>query len=513
MRILHLSDLHIQTKADAETFFTSLFVDLTKDLELRALDAVIVTGDITMRASAPEFDAALRFLSDIRKEFGVSDAAMIVVPGNHDVDWAASIAAMKSVRSTAAARNPDSIPDPKRPGKAYLTDPDAYRKRFTNFCSFYRALTGRDYPLEYENQFSVTHLREHGVVVLGLNSAWDLNHVNAAAASVHRVAFSRALREVMAIKEAPIRIGAWHHPIDYAGDDRIRDGGFVEQLTQCGFCLAVHGHIHDVTTRELQHEHQADGRRMHLLAAGTFGAPSKELPTGTPWEYNVLEIDNPRLKVIARQRKSLNASWRPYGAWQRNSSEVSSSRTLMLSCGEAMIRSRDDLIAHLDENRINAIGKRVAVEAHIFDDRGHILLQRRGPKARDEVGRLEGIGGDIRSSLDLHAALRSEVKKELGDDVEVAIDKLLEVRRVTFIERDHDPQDWLVVSYLCRLASGTPRVVNPELTTELKFFSLRELSLLKSETLSRSTAAALSTYRNKYGDQPYFLTQDATRAC
>lgn len=74
IRILHLSDLH----------FGPPFVSVVGEAVLRLAptlqaDAVVVSGDLTERATEEQFDAAARFLSEL------PDVPQLCVPGNHDV--------------------------------------------------------------------------------------------------------------------------------------------------------------------------------------------------------------------------------------------------------------------------------------------------------------------------------------------------------------------------------------------------------------------------------------------
>ena len=164
---------------------------------------------------------------------------------------------------------------------------------------------------------------------------------------------------------------------------------------------------------------------------------------------------------------------------------------------------RSELLSHLKAEGIDAVGYRIAVEANIFDSEGKLLLQRRGPGARDEHGKLEGVGGDLGRSTDLHQALLDRIRSEIGDAAVVHIERLFEVRPVVF-EEPHGAQDWIVVSYLCRLISGTPRIVDRALTSELSRFTLDEIYALPDAQLSRSTSRFLALYRARFGTVPYF---------
>ena len=76
-RILHVSDLHFGRPA------VPLQIDAIEALiQDEQFDAVAVSGDVSQRARAGEFQRAAVFLRDAKR---VSE--VIVVPGNHDVAW------------------------------------------------------------------------------------------------------------------------------------------------------------------------------------------------------------------------------------------------------------------------------------------------------------------------------------------------------------------------------------------------------------------------------------------
>jgi 3',5'-cyclic AMP phosphodiesterase CpdA len=80
VRILHLSDVHFGV--DAQLAQLEAIEDYAPTLEL---DAVAVSGDLTQRARHGEFQAAHAMVRRLAKV-----APVLVVPGNHDVQWWAS---------------------------------------------------------------------------------------------------------------------------------------------------------------------------------------------------------------------------------------------------------------------------------------------------------------------------------------------------------------------------------------------------------------------------------------
>lgn len=76
-RIAHISDIHFGGRADLPQL-----VALERFLPTLDLDAIIVSGDVSLRARHGELQAAMRYLDGLRQH-----APVHLVPGNHDVQW------------------------------------------------------------------------------------------------------------------------------------------------------------------------------------------------------------------------------------------------------------------------------------------------------------------------------------------------------------------------------------------------------------------------------------------
>lgn len=71
------------------------------------------------------------------------------------------------------------------------------------------------------------------MVVLGLNSAWEIDHHFRDRASIHMGALSQALLKLD--PDGRLRVAMFHHPIHSNEDARIRDASFLQQLAVAGF--------------------------------------------------------------------------------------------------------------------------------------------------------------------------------------------------------------------------------------------------------------------------------------
>ena len=74
------------------------------------------------------------------------------------------------------------------------------------------------------------------------------------------------------------------------------------------------------------------------------------------------------------------------------------------------VNTKEELERYLSDKKIDLPSYRPAVIALILDNDGNILLQRRGPKSRDEFGMLEDIGGAVEESdLNFRKAMEREI--------------------------------------------------------------------------------------------------------
>ncbi|MBD1928142.1 HEAT repeat domain-containing protein [Trichocoleus sp. FACHB-90] len=325
MHILHLSDLHFGTLDQANLWSNQLAADLYHDLNIPHLDALILSGDIANFCTEEEYKAAEQFLHNFCQDFPLNPDQIILVPGNHDIDWkttswekADDVAyTMKLRRQCKPHELQEGYYIEESQNAVWIRDDEKYKQRFAHFSSFYKTITQKPYPLEYHQQATLDHLKEQNLLILGLNSAWQLDHHYTTRASINTNALSNALAQIRRNPDYKncLKIAVWHHPLDSAYSDRITDQGFLEQLAINGFRLFLHGHIHKAETSLFRYDMSTNGRKLDRICAGTFGAPTKELNTGIPWQYNLLKFEDNQLTVYTRCREELNGAWKPDARW------------------------------------------------------------------------------------------------------------------------------------------------------------------------------------------------------
>lgn len=239
IRLFHASDLHFGAEDRAALdWFARCVCD-------EQPDAVVVTGDLTMRARAREFEAAAKWLEGLGRP-------VTVEVGNHDLPyfnlWA----------------------------------------RFVTPYRRYRALEAMiERPLDLPG-LAIVPLKTTARFQWRLN--WSKGHVSA-----------RALQEALALVEA-VPAGhriliACHHPLVEArtrSSSRTRGGRTaLAALAAAGADAVLSGHVHD----PFDIRHPGDAGETRLIGAGTLSERVRE----TRPSFNELRIADGALIVAVRR--------------------------------------------------------------------------------------------------------------------------------------------------------------------------------------------------------------------
>lgn len=349
VRILHISDIHRgpHEPTSNASLLGRLLTDIRRTYEennreldegvpkLGMPDLITVSGDLTQRAAPDEFAEARNFLESLLPLVNNDRGRIILVPGNHDLDW--KIAANSFTPSTAEAfekQRPFYSPyrqTVKRAadGSYWIKDDATYTDRFRPFKEFFDSFyQGRyEYSLDRSEMFTVYDFREQlGVVAVGFNSCDEIdafrdasgvyllgNRASINSDAIYNAANAEALRE----PGAAVLIGVFHHNIRSVehGEDFI-DPNCIQVLRQQGFELCLHGHVHD-PTNDIYHD-QIQDRRLPVLGAGSLAAPYQDRPPAAPQGYNLVVIDRDSGGIWVHTRRSdeKNQVWTPNFQWK-----------------------------------------------------------------------------------------------------------------------------------------------------------------------------------------------------
>jgi GTPase SAR1 family protein/3',5'-cyclic AMP phosphodiesterase CpdA len=323
LRVLHLSDLHVGGEDDPLSLFQPLAADLEDSQEglgVERLDYLVISGDITQRASPVEFEKAHAFVSQVIERFGLTAERCIVVPGNHDLDWDTEAYTWTKKRQVDVGRlKPGTFIEA---GDGYnVRDDVKYPQRFKNFAQhFYHPLTQKLYPLAPQEQCIPSLFSEHRLQFLAMNSAWEIDEYFRERSSIFEQALSRGLalaeqqrREVLGPQERVLRLAVWHHPI--TGNEKIQDTAFVERMLQADVRICMHGHVHE-DRADLVNYLQPE-RKLYVVGAGSFGAPMHHRPESVPRLFNLLEVrrDLRRFRVHTRSLRKHGGAWGAWAVW------------------------------------------------------------------------------------------------------------------------------------------------------------------------------------------------------
>ncbi|MGB8216092.1 MAG: metallophosphoesterase [Candidatus Methanoperedens sp.] len=318
IKILHLSDIHLGTISDAHKYIIQLETDLIKNLKISELDYLVISGDIASVSTMEEYEAAAEMICNLSRKFKLDSNRIIIVPGNHDINWEISKKAFIFCPK-------DKLPNPLPEGRyipagdvgALLRDDGLYQKRFVNFGEhFYEKVASNQYPLEYDKQGILHIYQDDRILFLALNSCWEIDHYKLNSASINMDALSNALDQLMDNKyDGWLKIALWHHPV--TGPEMMKNVDFLQLLAVHGFQICMHGHIHEA----IDGYHKYDDKRgINIVGAGTFGAPKREQTTGIPLQYNLLVYDPERHEITVETRKKE----KPDGAWSADARWVDS---------------------------------------------------------------------------------------------------------------------------------------------------------------------------------------------
>lgn len=316
--ILHITDLH-RAKGDPISN-SELLSALVSDREsyerenpsIRRPDAIVVSGDVILGVGlntpgfqdelAKQYDAAYEFLTKLTDRFLSGDRSkVVIVPGNHDIDWNAAFASMTPV-------DEEDVPTGllqalHEPGSPYrwdwksrrlyrIEDQDAYRRRLAAFWSFFERFYCGTVGLLRVEAWSDANLYslDDGRISVAAFSSCAGNDCFAFHGEIPREVVAQAHLDLKDLGPWRLRIAVWHHDIegpphrsDYMDPDIVR--GMIGR----GFRLGLYGHQHR-TQITPQHAYLPDEETMAVASAGSLCAGHGELPTGARRGYSIIEV-------------------------------------------------------------------------------------------------------------------------------------------------------------------------------------------------------------------------------
>ena len=317
--VMHISDLHRSPRdpiSNAE-LISALVHDRDRYIHenpaITAPKAIVVSGDIIRGVSLymddfateieDQYAVAEEFLDELAQRFLEGDRSrIIIVPGNHDVDWNTALNALEPVEDNEIPRDlrtelhaEDSMLrwNWKTRTLYRIADPELYERRLDAFWRFFeRFYDGVPELLTVRNPSDVRlfSLCNDQIGVAAYNSC----HGNDCFAFHGMIQQGSVARSDLDLNDSgktfDLRMAVWHHSIEgspYRTD--YMDVDVVRGMIGRGFRLGLHGHQHkaQATPQEIR---LPDRERMAVISAGSLCAGANELPVGTHRQYNILEI-------------------------------------------------------------------------------------------------------------------------------------------------------------------------------------------------------------------------------
>jgi predicted MPP superfamily phosphohydrolase len=307
LRILHLSDLHIEKESDIALILQPLIDDIknkSNGIGIERIDYLVISGDLINSAGTVKFQIALDFIHKLLKEFHLKEDRCIIVPGNHDLHWDKSgIYDSKFYKSVDLGKLKEGSYT-KQDKTIEIKNETNYNTRFDEFSTdLYCQLFGKPYPSDTKFQFHDVLFNDTRIQFLGLNSCYEIDCYNPKRSSISSETLAEALmkanheieksQESETSKNEPtFRIAVWHHPV--SGIDAIKNIDFLEKLRANDFKICLHGHSHKDQHELFYYLYQ---NKIYIIGAGTSGVDVKDRPECSPYEYNLLEIDRDFTKV------------------------------------------------------------------------------------------------------------------------------------------------------------------------------------------------------------------------
>jgi hypothetical protein len=353
--VLHISDLHRSRvePVDNDSLVAALLADSDRYLGESPVvpppGAIVVSGDLIQGvpigtdnwqdAMRAQYRVAAEFLDHLARRFLTGDRSkLIVVPGNHDVCWNSSFAAMEHVPDDKCPKDLRlALLDPESPYRwswrertlYRIRDSAAYALRMRFYWEFVEAFYRNvrlPLPIDPRRGFQLFELLDRRIVV----AAFDSIERNDCFGYSGGIARGTVARCSLHLRDSPhtygLRAAVWHHSIQ--GPPLREDYMEVRQVHEMiglGFQLGMHGHQH-VAEATTQLIHLDEARSMGIVSAGSLCAGAKELPRGVNRQYNLIVIDDDLRRARVHVREIVEGeqfSGKRNGAFLQGFSELS----------------------------------------------------------------------------------------------------------------------------------------------------------------------------------------------
>ena len=351
--ILHISDLHKDADASYDQLLASLEDDrvIWRNGNPTILEPsfIVVSGDLiqgcelnmTKKAATEMLDRQYAeveaFLAALANRFLNGDRnRIIIVPGNHDVSRNASQRSMTYVDEKERDAVYKTFVSSRGKSCLYrwswkdfsfckIVKDDIYKERFDAYLSFYnRFYHGvREELKDCVDNVEIVEFPEFNITFACYNSCADLDHLNETG-KISNVALYCKREELQDLYDNHrIIIGVWHHHI-YGSPyfPNFMDRDVLRLLHKRHIQIGLFGHQHCIEVADEYkniEEKGADSESILLISSGTLFGGRKQLTSGKPRQYNVIEIEqkNGEAQVRIHVREDESGD-KPDPSWKKH---------------------------------------------------------------------------------------------------------------------------------------------------------------------------------------------------
>jgi 3',5'-cyclic AMP phosphodiesterase CpdA len=282
--ILHISDSQFgqyhRFGEGVESLGSHLIYDL-RDLvdggHVQPINLILISGDIAEEGRRSEYDQARAFVDQLCVFTGLDYDRVVVVPGNHDVNWHLSRAYFEECWADEH--------DPREP----------YTRKWRHYQRFVADLHGEAAFTE-EQPYRLHRFDDLRLVIAALNSTWRETHRKQDhygwCGTEQLRWFESQLRPVTGMA----RIGLVHHNARrraQADNENLTDADDLDRILSPHLDLLLHGHTHDGKEDRLP-----DGTL--VLATGSTAVTPDWRPAEVPNQYQILHLTPGTLTRSAR---------------------------------------------------------------------------------------------------------------------------------------------------------------------------------------------------------------------
>jgi predicted phosphodiesterase len=303
--ILHISDLHKRDDDDYDNLLQSMKEDCEKYVlryNLPKPEIIIISGDI-VKGGKPEeissqYSQVSEFLNNLTEFFLENDKSrIIIVPGNHDVDWNKSKISMCKHNDTEKVL--DKIKNNPKIRWSWnelclyrIIDEDMYNSRLDGFITFYDNFYAgiKSYSKESKEQYQIFDIPNLNTACVAYNSCYRNDHLNTIGC-IHPSCISKSSDELDKLhKMGRLLVGVWHHhtsglPIE----NNYLDYRILKTMIDKNIQIGLFGHQH-LCNIVNEYKNIIDDKRILLIGAGTLYGDRNSLPPNTQRQYNIIVI-------------------------------------------------------------------------------------------------------------------------------------------------------------------------------------------------------------------------------